>query len=226
MKFTTSGTTGIPKTFTMSDDLFAARVRERAASRIEVFADCWSLFSDLSLKTTAGATNKAWAEQYGIRFFNDGGGSLESALALFEREDIDAITANPLGLLNYARANGPHRFKSIQATGAPLTANHIAALRIGLGTNIFSTYGASEVGTIAIATATDIETVPGCVGRLCPGVSVDCTDGIVRVRTTTMIDGYDDPALTARFFVNGWFLPGDRGYVADGELLVLTGRAR
>jgi acyl-CoA synthetase len=39
-----------------------------------------------------------------------------------------------------------------------------------------------------------------------------------------MIEGYTDPALTARYFKDGWFYPGDLGRLQDG-LLVLAGRA-
>jgi long-subunit acyl-CoA synthetase (AMP-forming) len=39
-----------------------------------------------------------------------------------------------------------------------------------------------------------------------------------------MITGYDDPTLTAEWFRDGWFYPGDRGRLV-GDLLVIEGRA-
>lgn len=222
--FATSGSTGAPKHFTMSNTLLAARAAARASSRAEIFDGVTSIFSDLSLKSTAGFTNQLWAKQNNVRFFNNGGGSIEATIDLFERENIDALTANPVGLLNYAGANRAHRFKAVLATGSPLTPQRLVVLQEKLGERVFATYGASEVGTIAIANAEDIGKVPGVAGRLCLGVSVAFDDGEVLVKTSTMIDGYDDPALTALYFKNGWFRPGDKGYMTDDGLLVLTGR--
>ena len=98
-------------------------------------------------------------------------------------------------------------------------------------------YGASEVGSIALATAAQVEAIPGCAGALCPGVQVEidahrsigasggALGGQLRVKTTTMIAGYDDPAATAQSFVDGWFYPGDVGSFTEDGLLVLGGRA-
>lgn len=77
---------------------------------------------------------------------------------------------------------------------------------------------------MAIATAAQVESIPGCAGALCPGVQVEFDGELIRVKTATMIQGYDDPALTAQYFKDGWFYPGDRGRLTDG-LLVLAGRA-
>jgi acyl-CoA synthetase (AMP-forming)/AMP-acid ligase II len=69
--------------------------------------------------------------------------------------------------------------------------------------------------------------VPGCEvqivdaeGRLLP----DGTEGMVRIRTPWMVDRYlNEPALTAEYFRDGWFHPGDLGRM-DPEGLRLIGR--
>src|SRR5262249_7646467 len=50
-------------------------------------------------------------------------------------------------------------------------------------------------------------------------------EGIVRVRTAQAADCYfGDPDTSARHFRNGWFYPGDVGYLRDDNLLVVGGR--
>src|SRR6266700_2932591 len=50
-------------------------------------------------------------------------------------------------------------------------------------------------------------------------------EGIVRVKTAQVADGYyGDPATSASVFRDGWFYPGDFGYVTEDRLLVVTGR--
>ena len=78
--------------------------------------------------------------------------------------------------------------------------------------------------------------VPGAVGYILPDAQVQIVDpsdkqptpgkeGIIRVRTEQGVsDYYGDPIASAEMFREGWFYPGDFGYVADDGLLVITGR--
>lgn len=223
--FRTSGSTGIPKSFTVDDDFLTARAADRAGSRGAALADMTSLFCDVSPKSIAGVSYRMWAQANSIRYFDNGGGTMAKTLALFASEDIDVLVAIPSGLLNYARAGGAHRFKSIIGTGDTLSASQLKSIQAGLGENVFNTYGASEVGSIAQADAAQIVLEPGCVGALCPGVTVRFVDGKVQVKTPSMISGYDNAALNAQFFSDGWFCPGDLGHLRDDGLLVLDGRA-
>lgn len=222
--FLTKGSTGEPKSFTVSDEFLAARAASRGLTKGAAFTKITGLFCDLSLKTIAGYTYQLWTEQNGVKFFTPVGGTIAAALALFERENIDGIAAIAGGLVNYATVGGMHRFECVLATGSAVSAQQAKIIQSGLGGDLSIVYGASEVGSIALATPEQIETIPGCVGDLCPGVEVRLDAGQVAVKTTTMIDGYDDPALTAKYFKDGWFYPGDLGHFQDG-LLVLDGRA-
>lgn len=122
--FTTSGSTGVPKTFSLTDEELAARAAARRAAKGDAFASITRLFCDLSLRTTSGLTYRIWAAQAGIGFFTPAGGNIEAALALFEAEAIDGIVGNSLGLLNYALANAarPHRFACVLGSGTPTSA--------------------------------------------------------------------------------------------------------
>ncbi len=112
--------------------------------------------------------------------------------------------------------------------------NRVAKL---LTRNIYIHYGTTEVGTVAIATPSDVRDVPGTVGRPVPGVEAVVVDGFgrpvppgtagrLRVRTPGMIDGYvGAPAETARVFREGWFLSGDLVELSPDGRLIHHGRA-
>jgi len=99
-----------------------------------------------------------------------------------------------------------------------------------LGAEIHSNYSSNEVNTIAYIGEDD-------VGVLCSGVDVRIVDdsgrdlpageiGMICVRTTTMADGYwNDPALTATAFVDGWYRTADSGFVPEPGKIVVLGRA-
>jgi acyl-coenzyme A synthetase/AMP-(fatty) acid ligase len=229
----------------MSPELLDAMVETRGPSKGKEFAALKSLFCDLHpITTAAGHIYQLWAQKNNVKFFYQTGGSIASAWELFEKEQIEGVVGNPTGLVNYAMGVGTntHRFKLVLTSGAQLRPRQIPVLQNGLGKLVISSYGASEVGTIATATAEQVLATPGCVGRLSPGVSIDIettavsgtvpaptpaksASGLIKVKTSTMISGYTDPTLTAKYFQNGWFYPGDMGYLTAENLLVLTGRA-
>jgi acyl-CoA synthetase (AMP-forming)/AMP-acid ligase II len=52
-------------------------------------------------------------------------------------------------------------------------------------------------------------------------------EGIVRIKSRYGATEYmDDPEETARVFHDGWFHPGDLGYLTPDNMLVISGRAR
>ena len=85
---------------------------------------------------------------------------------------------------------------------------------------------AEDAGVRVVATYGSAETAGGCVydGLPLDGVAV-ATDGTGRIRIAgpVLFDGYaDDPDLTARTLVDGWFLTADAGRMdEDGRLSVL-----
>ena len=51
------------------------------------------------------------------------------------------------------------------------------------------------------------------------------SEGIVRVRTREIVNGYvGDPEQSAVKFREGWFYPGDIGYIKEDGMFVVTGR--
>jgi O-succinylbenzoic acid--CoA ligase len=85
---------------------------------------------------------------------------------------------------------------------------------------------ADEAGVRVVATYGSAETAGGCVydGLPLDGVAVATDgDGRIRIAGPTLFDEYaDDPELTARTLVDGWFLTADAGRMdEDGRLAVL-----
>jgi long-subunit acyl-CoA synthetase (AMP-forming) len=192
MIFHTSGSTGTPKSVDLSPELLQAMVNSRGPAKGPEFVALKSMFCDLSPAVNAAAhIYQMWAQQHNVKFFYQTGGSIESAWKLFEKEQIEGIIGLPNGLTNYAMAHelSTHRFKLALCTGGAPAMGHIQIIRNGLSDLVLSSYGASEVGSIAIATAEQVLATRGCVGKLCPGVQVE-------IDTTTPAPA---PALASTF---------------------------
>jgi len=85
---------------------------------------------------------------------------------------------------------------------------------------------AADEGLRVVATYGSAETAGGCVydGLPLDGVALAIgAEGRIRIAGPTLFDGYqDDPELTARCLVDGWFLTSDAGRLdEDGRLSVL-----
>lgn len=105
---------------------------------------------------------------------------------------------------------------------------------VASGCTIYGMYGATESGIVTSRVYESDD--PSDAGQLVPGASVQVVDdtdevvpigvpGRIRHQTPGMVHEYlGDAAATARSFRNGWFYPGDLGFIrADGGL-TLTGR--
>lgn len=96
-------------------------------------------------------------------------------------------------------------------------------------------YGSTEAGLIAVKDAASGDD-PRNVGHPLPGVVVNCLDesgdpcghnvtGEIRYRSPELIQRYfHDPEATADAIRDGWFYPGDRGFLTESGELVITGR--
>lgn len=220
----TSGSTGEPKTFDVSDEHLNRRVERLASCKGPEFNSLRSLFMDVRRDSTTFHRNALWCMRNDVELHLPRV-SFDRTIDMLNECTPEGIITSPGSLMLYARAARPgplaHRFRYIQSTGAILTPDNCRAVRAALladGGALYSGYGASEVGSIALADAEQIEAEHGCVGFVLPDVELELVErGRVRVRTPTMIE--------SRVAADGWFYPGDRGrFRADG-MLVLTGRA-
>ncbi|MCR6736468.1 MAG: fatty acid--CoA ligase family protein [Afipia sp.] len=125
--------------------------------------------------------------------------------------------------------------RSLKVTGAQVTQKFVdTALRYFEELHIL--YGATETGVGTLVRLTAPEQFAGTAGHPYDGARIEIvdasgrplptgTEGTVRVSSDWMVAGYvDDPALTAAFFRDGWFYPGDLGVIDAGGALRIVGR--
>jgi fatty-acyl-CoA synthase len=101
---------------------------------------------------------------------------------------------------------------------------------------IFSTYGISEIGGIAIADLDLLEQYPNITGRISSTLQIKCISkegkdvkegdvGHILIKTDLMSEAYySNPEKTKAHFIDGWFYTGDLGKILQGNLLFLEGR--
>ena len=106
--------------------------------------------------------------------------------------------------------------------------------RAAEGCQIFGNYGSTEAGTITARLYASDD--PYDAGHVVPGSALQIVDeddrqlpdgdvGAVRTRSWGMVQGYlGDEQATALAFRDGWFYPGDLGFIRPDGGLTLTGR--
>jgi acyl-coenzyme A synthetase/AMP-(fatty) acid ligase len=236
----TSGSTGVAKGVAFTHQ----KVFEKNARLDYTRLDRWSrsarLFCDLGLSSSLGfyyVLYMLWRGGMIMLMGQDTVGTLQ-ALNLFEMENM---ATSPYGLAEYLKfyeSQPTFRcgFDHILVAGGALTRQLAARAWARMSPNLITTYGAAETGAVASGDARITTEIPGAVGFILPEAEAEIVDdsddpvprgkeGIVRVRTAQAADSYfGDPETSARHFRDGWFYPGDIGYLRDDNLLVVGGR--
>lgn len=197
----TSGSTGSPKRVLLSRDAVLASV---AASAERVGTGRWVLA--LPSSYVAGV-------QVLVRSLVAGH---EPALSLDDLREGDCVSLVPTQLHRALR--DPVLTGKLAATrtlllgGGPVDPR-LRARAEEAGLPVTATYGASETAGGCVYDGYPLDGVAVVVGR----------DGRVRLGGPTIFDGYqDDPGLTERHLVDGWYVTNDAGRLdEDGRLQVL-----
>lgn len=123
----------------------------------------------------------------------------------------------------------------LTVVGAALSAPLLERTRRLLTPHVTVAYGIDEGGLVSSIVATEREDEQS-VGRVLPWAGVQIVDdhdvplpegqqGIIRLRTSGAVKEYlNEPDVTQKRFRDGWFYPGDRGFVSSKGELHLCGR--
>jgi acyl-CoA synthetase (AMP-forming)/AMP-acid ligase II len=237
----TSGTTGDAKAVALSHRMVAARIARHQycfGSRVPY---CSRTYCDLGYATSLGfQVVLAMLWRGGMAMLPGGDGP--ATLRAFGSYNIENIVTSPGGLsqlLRLIEANPDFepRLETVFSGGSVLPPVLSERVRARLCSNVITAYGSTEASMVATVPAHAVANVPGAAGYVLPGITVEIVnangqvqlpgkEGVVRIRSDFGVNGYlGDPAETARTFHDGWFYPGDTGYLTPGDLLVISGRS-
>jgi acyl-coenzyme A synthetase/AMP-(fatty) acid ligase len=235
----TSGSTGVPKAIAFSHNKLIAKNARLDYCQGNRWPQCSRLFCDLGLSSSQGFRYVVYMLMRGgmVLVFGEDARTLQS-LNLFK---IQNMATSPHGLSEYLKffewePSFVCNFDHILVAGGMLTKNLAERTWARMCPHLISLYGATEVGAIATADARVTTQVPGAVGYILPDAQAQIvaqsgkllppgTEGIVRIRTDQAVTGYyGDQEASALMFHDGWFYPGDYGYLTEEGLLVITGR--
>jgi acyl-coenzyme A synthetase/AMP-(fatty) acid ligase len=236
----TSGTTGEPKAVGLTHRMLADRIDRHSYLMGNRLPQCSRLYCDLGIGTSLGFQFLiAMLSQGGTIFL--AGDSPEGTIQSFNLYKVQAMIASPAGLagfVNFYEINSAFQsnFDLIMAGGSLLPPALASRVRARMCPNLVSAYGSTETSMVATAPAHAIGDIPGAVGYITPGITVEIVDsagnilppkqeGTVRIRGDFSVRGYfGDVTASATAFRDGWFYPGDTGYLTEDRLLVISGR--
>jgi acyl-coenzyme A synthetase/AMP-(fatty) acid ligase len=238
----TSGSTGEAKAIGFSHRMQAERLARYTHAYGGNFPDCKRIFSDLGLPSSVGFRHLLYILSRGGTMFFPGATPMDT-LQTFELYGVQGLIASPGGLsgfLKFYEENSAFHcsFETIIATGSPLPKQLSERVRARLCSQLVYYYGTTETGTVSSAPAHALTDIPGAVGYVTPGVTVEIVDsdgrllpsgseGALRIRSPMNVDRYlDDPALSQVAFRDGCFYTGDTGTLMKDGMLIVTGREK
>lgn len=236
----TSGSTGDAKGVAFTHRMITERNNRYLYIKGDRFSHSSRLFCDLGLASNPGFRFLVYMLTKGgtIFFYGD---SPESTLQAFGLYRIQNMFISTSGLAEYlkffeAHSEFPCDFDHITTGGSVISKSMAQRVRARMSPLLYSAYGATEACTMALAPLHAIEDTPGAVGWMTPDVTIDIVDesdrpvphgkeGIVRVRSPYVVKQYvGDPPGGRYALRNGYFYPGDIGYLTEERLLVVLGR--
>ena len=231
-----SGTNGIPKSMAITHAMLDARI---------AIADAGVPMPDAPRQILLGS-----ATGYGIltalRVLGAGGAlvfapSPDDIPDTIERRRVDRIAVMPWSVQRIVASRpagaGPlASLRQLEVGGERLPEPLWRLARERICAEIWSVYGATECGTIAVGALETADFARGELGRVLPGVTIaafdddggrlpDGAQGSLCMRGAGCVTGYlGDDALSAATFRDGWFVTGDLGSVEAGRVM-MSGRA-
>ena len=236
----TSGSTGEPKAVGLTHAMLARRLARHDYMMGNQLASCSRIYNDFPFAASLGFQFLIYALWKGGTIFC-GGGEVDATIQTFDLYKVQALVGSPVSLAGFTKfyemnPRAQSRFEVAIVGGSQLHRSLSERARARLCSNVVSCYGTTETSMIASAPAHAIVDVPGAVGHIIPGVSVEIVDenerpvragaeGMLRIRGPYNVPAYmGGAARSASLFRGGFFYPGDIGRMTADGLLVIGGR--
>jgi acyl-CoA synthetase (AMP-forming)/AMP-acid ligase II len=231
---TSSGTTGLPKKIGISWRCVENRIMHNATIGTMKGARSLSAIGPEFYPYPGAFID--WARGATVVFGPDNVAELANALTRL-RPSVVALAPIQLKVLLDCLPPG---FRAMPELTIGVSGSHTPralreAVRLRLSPNLINAYMSTEAGLMAVKT--DIGEIDDAdVGPPSPWANVEIVDdegrpappgeiGVIRIRSPDCVSGYiDDEEATARFFRNGWFYPGDVGFMSPEGRLRVEGR--
>ena len=236
----TSGTTGGPKAVALSHDMIVRRLQAYDIAFGNRIPACTRTFVDVGVTANIGYLWPLYVLARGGAVFLRGSDPAEmlQALSLYQVQCMIASPAGTAEFLDYYERSPAFAspLEAMMTVGSMLAPALAARVRAAMCSHLVSGYGATEASPVAAAPAHHVAGIPGAVGYVAPGMTVQAADaadnalaagqeGLIRVRGRVCVDGYmGNPPGAETIFRGGWFYPGDVGRVTRDGLLVISGR--
>jgi acyl-coenzyme A synthetase/AMP-(fatty) acid ligase len=238
----TSGSASEPKGIAFTHKSLWEKITGYIYGKGARFQQCSRLFCDLGIGSGPGFRYATYSLLRGgtIYFLGDDPGAMLQCLDLHK---IQVMATSPHGLGEFVKFFEKDdafecSFDHIVCQGAMLSRELSERVRARMCQSLYSSYGATETGTVAFGPASALAGIQGAVGYVGPGVTVEILDqageampagraGAIRIRTPFLAHGYvGDEQATRRAFRDGYFYSGDIGYVTEDRVMVITGREK
>lgn len=235
-----SGSTGLPKAVGFTHRQLFQKNARLDYTRLDRWSRSSRLFCDLGLSSSLAFYYVLYMLMRGGMIMLSGHDPM-STLQSLNLYNIENMVTSPHGLSEYLQffelqpqfhCNFDHILVAGSALRRPLAERTWARMC----PNLITTYGAAETGAVASGDPRNMAEIPGAVGYILPGAAAEIIDhsgspirgngeGVVRVRTEEAATCYiGDLETSSRLFRDGWFYPGDVGYLREDGILVITGR--
>jgi acyl-coenzyme A synthetase/AMP-(fatty) acid ligase len=177
----TSGTTGGPKGVAFSHRTLIGRVQHYGFAKGNKLSFYSRLYCDLGIATSPGFHYMLYMLSRGGTLFcyEDDPMATVQSLDLYR---VQSMIASPHGLAGFlqfyeTRTDFQCSLEHVCSTGGLVSKLLSERIRARMTPNLVCSYGATEVSTIATAPAHAIADIPGAVGLVVPGVTVEIVDG-------------------------------------------------
>jgi acyl-CoA synthetase (AMP-forming)/AMP-acid ligase II len=231
-----SGSTGEPKRVPLS----WRRMEVGGLNALTAYASgklgVWTIATGIDSSFGFSMSTLAWSLGAAVAVDHGAGDTAD----LMERHASGLLGLTPI-MLSHLLRRLPPGFEPkpdwrVVVTGGLLPPAFAREARRRLTPDLHVNYASTEAGRTAVGPAHLVESQPGAVGYVVPGVTLEIVDGEgrpvadgetgkLRIRSDRNAGRYlDDDEASARTFRDGWFYPGDLGRRQADGLIVIEGR--